>query len=184
LPGAEEAPNFYTLSPKSTFSQSLPEVSGQLVIEVPVTSEALDTHQIALGHGALLVDYYAHARWTERVPNLVQTLLLESFENTGKIVSVAREGSDLRADFALKTEIREFQAEYREANAPPTVRVRVIAKLIKRPARAIVASQSFEGEARSAGTDLPSVVTAYDEALGKVLKHLVEWALPKLVASP
>jgi cholesterol transport system auxiliary component len=55
----------------------------------------------------------------------VQTLLVESFENTKKIVSVARQGVDLGADNVLKTELREFQAEYRNrTDAPATLTMR------------------------------------------------------------
>ena len=37
----------------------------------------------------------------------LQTLIIESFENSGRIVAVGRESVGLRADFTLKTELRE-----------------------------------------------------------------------------
>ena len=49
------------------------------------------------------------AAWTDRVPAMIQTLLVASFENTGKIVAVGRESVGLRADFLLKTEIRKLR---------------------------------------------------------------------------
>ena len=53
---------------------------------------------------------------------MIQTLLIESFENTGKIIAVGRQSLGLRSDFNLKLEVREFQAEYFPKDAAPRVR--------------------------------------------------------------
>ncbi len=174
------APKLFVLSPKSTFSSELPRVTAQLVVEVPVASEGLNTHRIALRESPLTLDYFAGARWTERVPLLVQTLLVESFENTEKIISVARQGIDLRADYVLKTELREFQAEYGGSSAVPDVWVRLNAKLVRMPARVIVASETFEARFISGGTTMTDIVFAFDETLNKVLKKSVTWTMRRL----
>jgi cholesterol transport system auxiliary component len=113
---------------------------------------------------------------------MVQTLLVESFENTGRIVSVGREAIGLRADFVLKTELREFQAEYLEtgdalSDEVPQVRVRLNAKLVRIPERVIVASESFQDVQMPPANRMGEVVEAFDRALGEVLKDTVEWAL-------
>ena len=176
LPGQGAPAKLYTLSPKSTFADSLPTVPWQLVVEVPVAAESLNTSRIALRRDPLTLDFFGGVRWSERAPNLVQTLLVESFENSGKIVAVARKATDLRADYVLKTELREFQAEYSEAG-PPTVRVRINAKLVKMPQRTIIASHTAEATWRADGTAVLDVVYAFDTTLGKALKSIVEWAL-------
>jgi cholesterol transport system auxiliary component len=175
--GGEAPPQLFLLTPKSTFSDDLPRIESQLVIEVPIVSEGLDTHRIALRRSAFTLDYYASARWTERAPRLVQTMLVESFENTSRIVSVARRGTDLRADYTLKTELREFQAEYGAADAPGTVRVRLNAKIVALPRRAIIASVTVERTVDATGTNMEDVVEAFDEALGKVMRSVIEWTL-------
>ena len=118
LPGSGAPPDLYTLTPKSTYSADLPTVTWQLAIEVPVAAESLNNSRIALRHDPLSLLYYKGARWTERAPVMVQTLLNESFENSGKIVAVARKATDIRADYVLKTDLREFQAEYDAGGAP------------------------------------------------------------------
>jgi len=107
---------------------------------------------------------------------MIQTLLVESFENTGKIVAVARQATDLRADYVLKTDLREFQAELSDGGLP-TARVRINAKLVKMPERTIIASFKAERAVEAEGPELLQVVHAFDTALGKVLKRVVEWAL-------
>jgi cholesterol transport system auxiliary component len=178
LPGTGEPAQLYTLTPKSTFEPGLPKVDWQLVIERPVASAGLNSQRIALQRSAVTVDYFARANWTDSAPQLVQTLLIESFENTGKIAAVTRESSQLRADYVLQTELREFQAEYDKTSAPPTVRVRLNGKLIRMPDRTIVGSETVERQVRAEKADMESVVLAFDEALGKVMKRIVEWTLP------
>jgi cholesterol transport system auxiliary component len=179
LPGQGEPPQLYTLSPKSTFSQDLPTLSWQLVVELPVSAKSLNTSRIALRHDPLSLEYYKSARWTERAPIMVQTLLVESFENTNRIVAVARKTTDLRADYVLKSDLREFQVEY-DGRGVPVAHVRLNAKLVKMPQRTIIASRTAESEIPAEGADLGNVVAAFDEALGKVLKEIVEWSLKGL----
>ena len=176
IPGRGTPPKLYSLSPKSTYSAGLPTVSWQLVVEVPITAETLDTARIALSRDRYTLDFYGNARWAERAPVMIQTLLVESFENTEKIVAVARQATDLRADYVLKTDLREFQAEL-SADGRPTVRVRINAKLVKMPERIIIAAFKSERAVEAESGDLISVVQAFDTALGKVLKQVVEWAL-------
>ena len=82
----------------------------------------------------------------------------------------------LRADYSLLTDIREFQAEY-VGNGPPRVRVRLNAKLIRMPQREILAHETFEFIEQAPSEDLSSIVSAFDVALGRTLKRIVEWTL-------
>ena len=177
LPGGGPPPSFYTLSPKSSFSADIPKVNWQLVVENPATSGALSTQRIALTHDPVQIEYFGGARWTERAPQMVQTLLVESFENSGKIIAVGRQAIGLRSDFNLKSDLREFQAEYDQEGEAPMIRVRVNAKIIRQPKRQIVASRTFERKIRADSTVMRDVVRAFDKALGKVLKRVVEWTL-------
>ena len=169
--------NLYTLTPKSTFTKELQRVRWQLVVDEPLASGGLNIDRIALRQTPTELKYFARARWTERAPRMVQTLMVESFENSGAIVAVGRKAIGLRSDYNLITELREFQAEYFESDGVPTVRVRLNAKLVKQPRRAIVASRTFESKIKSEGKAMWHVIRAFDQALGKVLRHTVEWTI-------
>ena len=177
LPGQGAPPRLYTLSPKSIFDPDLPRVDWQLVVEVPVAAGGLETTRIALKSDPIELQYFADARWAEAAPSLVQTLVVESFENTGKIVAVGRQAIGLRSDFNLKSELREFQAEYFDGADVPVIRVTVNAKVIRQPRCEIIASETFQHEAPASGESMSAVIAAFDDALGKVLKHIVEWTL-------
>lgn len=172
-----EPPQLYTLTPKSSYPEDLPTVGWSLLIETPVAAAGLDTVRIPLSQSPITLDYFAGVAWTDRAPSMVQRLLVESFENSGKIVSVGRDSIGLRGDFLLKTELREFQAERWEPDSLPRVRVRLNTKLVELPDREIIAGETFEAVIEAATLDFNAVVQAYDDALGRVLRRVVTWTL-------
>ena len=176
LPGSGEPPQLFTLTPKSNFAGDLPRIDWQLAIEMPVASGGIDSARIALARTPVTLDYFARANWTDTAPRMVQTLLVESFENTGRIVAVGRESSTLRPDYLLKVDQREFQAELR-ANTAPVARVRLAVRLVRLPERTVVASFSNEAQQAAAGAGIHQIVLAFDEALGSVMRRTVEWTL-------
>ena len=184
----DEPPRLYVLTPKSTYPADLKAVDWQLLVDAPVSPAGLNTARIALQDSPIELRYFSLASWTDFAPRMVQALIVESFENSKKIVSVGREQIGLRADFLLKTELREFQAEYEErlpenttelgpAASPPWARVRINAKLVKMPQREIVAHQTFERRIRAKANKMSDIIDAFDEALGKTLKAMVVWTL-------
>ena len=46
--GSGPPPDLYVLSPKSTFSEDIPNVTWQLVVEEPSTAKGIDTDRIAI----------------------------------------------------------------------------------------------------------------------------------------
>jgi cholesterol transport system auxiliary component len=176
LPGAGPPPRLFRLTPKSTFPENQEPVAWQLVIETPLAPAGLDTTRIALQRASVELEYYARANWTDLAPAMIQTLVVESFENSGKIVAVGRESLGLRADFVLKLELREFQSDY-SGGAVPNAHVRLNAKLVRMPQRTIVGSQSFEAKVGANADRIEDIVAAFDSALGKTLKDLVLWTL-------
>lgn len=174
---ATTTPNLYTLTPKNTFAPGR-KVDWQLVIEEPLASRALDTDYIALMPSSTEIKYFDSARWAERAPRMVQTLLVESFENSGRIIAVGRQAVGLKADYNVISELREFQAEYSNGlKAPPTVHIRLNAKLILQPQQIIVASQTFDTTQPVPSNDMAAIIDAFDNALGRVMKQVVEWVL-------
>lgn len=170
-------PDLFTLAPKYRFDPDLPKVDWQLVIEEPLSSGALDTNRIAVRPTQFELKYWADARWTERAPRMVQTVLIESFENTGKIVAVGRQAVGLRSDFNLKCELREFELDLYRNPGQPQARVRLNLKMVRQPREQIIASASFQNVEPARSLNLPDVIDAFNEAINKVLRRTVEWTL-------
>ncbi len=176
LPDVKTPTDLYTLSPKNTFDAGLPNVYWQLVVETPIAAAGLNTGRIAVAASPLSSDYYATSAWTDRAPLMVQTLLIESFENTKRIVAVGRDAIGLRGNYVLQTELREFQAETYHGGHP-VARVRLNTKIVRMPERQIIGSRTIERCSEASSDQVPAVVAAFDEALGAVLKRTVTWVL-------
>lgn len=172
---ASDPPVLYDLSPKNTFDDAGPRVDWQLVIEEPTTANSINTDRIAIRPQALEIQYFPGVKWTDRAPALVQTLLVESFENSGRIVGVGRRSIGLNGDYVLTSELREFEAQ--STGTGTAVRVRMVLKLIRQTSGGIVASTTIEGATTAASDQPGDVVNAFDDALGKVLKRTVVWVL-------
>ncbi|UUX49463.1 ABC-type transport auxiliary lipoprotein family protein [Nisaea acidiphila] len=181
LPKPMPPEQLYRLSPKSTFDDDIPAVGWQLGLEPPLAPAGLNSARIAVLRGELTMDYYSGAKWVDTAPSMVYRLLIESFENSGKIVGVGRSGASLRTDFELRTELREFQAEYIDGASNPSVRVRINCKLIKKPQRIILASEAFESLKESPDNRIESIVKTFDLALGSTMKRIVGWTLKSAV---
>jgi cholesterol transport system auxiliary component len=184
IPGPAAPPQLYVLVRKTTFPPDLPKVSRQLLVDTPITPAEIDTSRIALTRSATTIDYFAGAAWSDRAPAMVQSLLIESFEQTGKILSVARDSAILRADYILMPELRRFEARYDSGEAPPTVLVRLLVRLVKMPERTIIGEELGEAREAAAANNMDAIVEAYNEALGSVMKRLVTWTLRTMNQDP
>jgi cholesterol transport system auxiliary component len=175
--GGSAPAHLYRVTPKSTFPANLPHRPVQILVDVPLAPAGLDSSRIALSRSAISIDYFADSEWTDRAPLLVQTALVESFEDSNTINAIDRESVGLRADFVLKTEIRHFEAVYDSPNGPPDVWTAINVRLVNPSNRDIVAQRSFEQRQRASANDIPSIIAAFDEALGGVMKDIVVWTV-------
>jgi cholesterol transport system auxiliary component len=174
-----DPPRLYALSPKSTFAADLPEVDARISVEVPTATAGLNTARIALFPTTTTLEYYAGARWVDVVPVMVQNLLLESLDNAASLDVLGREVVGVRADYALLTHVREFQAEY-SGEGPPQIQVRLQARLVRLPRRTSIAATSEGFTVNAEDRSLEAIVAAFDEGLGKTLRRVVEWTVRQL----
>src|SRR5262249_14334940 len=162
LLGLGPPPHLYRVTPKNTYPANLPHPSGQLLVDVPLAPAGLDTGRIALSRSTVSIDYFADSEWIDRVPLMIQTALLDSFESSKAITAIDRESVGLRADLILKTEIRHFEALYDSSNGPPEVWVAISARLVNPSGRDVVAHASFERREKAKGNDIAQVIVAFD----------------------
>lgn len=178
LPQPRE-PRLYVLSPKSTFDPSLPRVDKQLIVRVPEATTSLNTVRIALTRAPYRIEYFGDVAWSDRAPILVQNLLVESFDNSRRIISISQDTVGLRSDFVLASDLREFQAEYRPDGVHAHVHLNL--RLIAMPRRQIIGTQSIERSEIASGPSIEAIVEAFDGALGRALRATVEWTLRRMV---
>jgi cholesterol transport system auxiliary component len=181
LRSVTEPTELYDLTPKSTYAADLPAIAAQIVIEEPTAASSVNTDRIAIKPNQFQVQYFPQARWVDRAPLLVQTMLVESFENTGKVAAVGRQAIGLTSDFTMLTELREFQAvSSADQGGPISVIVQLNMKIVQAPLGLIVASRSFVRREQAASNEMLAVVAAFDTALGKTMGQTVNWAVRQI----
>ncbi len=183
LKQASKPNDLYQLTPKNTFSASLPRIQQQIVVEEPTATAAVNTDQIAIQPTALQVQYLPRARWVDRAPLFVQSLLVESYENTNKVAAVGRSTVGLRADYIVVPDLREFQGHVvgeTQNSMTVQIKVRLNIKIIDSYEDKIIASNSFEENVISTSDQTPDLVMAFDEALGDTMRDSVEWSIRKI----
>jgi cholesterol transport system auxiliary component len=175
LPGSRPPPREFRLTPKTTFDE-LPKVDWSLAIARPDAGPAVDTTRIAVVRSGVEVEYYAEARWVDRPPAMLQPILVRSFRNSGAIEVVGDDRAAFRPDFVLKTDLVTFQAS-QEQGKPPAARAVISMSLIQMPRRNVVGTNEIGRTVEAASGDLIAITAAFDDALGKVIKRVVEWTL-------
>lgn len=175
LPGSGPPPREFRVTPKTTFDENLPQVDWALIVDRPSSDPSFDTTRIARTSG-VEVEYYANASWVDRPPAMIEPMIIQSFRNSGAIKVVAGRRSDVRPDFMLQTTITAFQSQSADSG-PPEARVVISADLMAMPRRRVVGTTEIGRSVTAQAATLDAIAAAFDDALGKVLKRLVEWTL-------
>lgn len=171
-------PQMYRLDPADLDPAASPVRHGRLAIGMPSAPENLDSDRIALTRGATRFDYFADSTWTDRVPALLQVLLVEAFEANGRVADVWTDQDAMTAGSMLQTAVRAFTARYDSAaDSPPVVEVTLDLRLIRLPEQQSEGRVSISEQQQAARNELGSVVQAFDVATGKALNRCVAWTL-------
>ena len=176
LIGPPDAGPIYVVRP-TLAPASGEKVSWSLSILRPDVPGGLDSDRIALVQPDGSLDYYAKANYPDRVPASIQQALLDAFEASGRIDAVAREEQALHADYNLLVEVKDFAAHYATQDGVPAVTVAVQAKLTTAHGRKIIAAQGFTQTANAGANSAAATVQALQQALGVVVKQVVDWTL-------
>jgi cholesterol transport system auxiliary component len=181
--GGGPPPRQFTLTPVTNFPRGLPPVKWSLVVDEPTAARQIDTSRIALMNGPFRVEYYADVEWADNAPAMVQLLLLQSFQNTGRLPVVAPSRQTLSTDFLLLSNLRKFQVENDGAGTPQATVVLEVT-LLRMPRRTPVATARFEKMTPVDSKSTETVTAAFDASLGDVMRRIVEWTLEKGRAAP
>jgi cholesterol transport system auxiliary component len=174
--GGGPPPPQFTLSPVTGFPPGQRPVGWSLVVDEPTAPRQIDTSRIAVMNGPFQVKYYADVEWTDTAPSMVQLLLLQSFQNTGRLPVVAPTRQTLATDFLLLSTLRKFQVD-RDAAGMPQAEATLETTLLRMPRREPVATARFERATPLPSDSIDAVTAAFNASLGEVMRRVVEWTL-------
>jgi cholesterol transport system auxiliary component len=153
-----------------------------VIVEEPTAGGALATDRIMIQPGALQAQYLPDVRWSDPAPVMLQTLMLRALDDTQAFQYVGRRPLGPGGDFAILTEMVDFQAELAEGGEMAEVVVRVIVRIVRERGADVVATRSFAAREPAVSLDDLALAEAFDDATGRVISEFTVWTLTTLGA--
>lgn len=153
---------------------ALRPVKWQLIIEDPSCDGRLNTDRIIVQAPSAEITHVAGARWVDRLPTLIEQLLLNLFEDSGQIKGVGNSLDGLDADYVLLIDIRDFELKVQNTKE---VCVRIFAKIMRLKDREIIGAKTFKRTILIPQDSFKDVIEAFLSAVNTVGKEIVIWSL-------
>ncbi|MGD0763687.1 MAG: ABC-type transport auxiliary lipoprotein family protein [Roseiarcus sp.] len=151
-------------------------LQAQLRVSEPIAAIDLDSDRILVRVGPEQFATLAGARWSARLPLLVQSRLTQTFENAHLLGKVGGHGATTSADYDLDVEIRKFELDAAQMRVEADLAVKIVATVGGR----VVAAEIFTAEAPVGSTDGAAVSAALDGALSSVMRRIVAFVSTRL----
>jgi len=150
--------------------------SRQLLIAEPTALKALDSENIVVRLSNSEVQYLANSQWSDRLPRMVQSKLVEAFQDTGRLGGVGRPGQGLAIDYQVVTDIRAFEIDTKNNVA----NIEISVQLLNDRNGTVRAQNVFRASTRVSGTGNANLVKALDSAFAAASREIVAWTLKAL----
>jgi cholesterol transport system auxiliary component len=164
--------------PLATFDLSAPSsgvkarsTRGVLVIPEPSAQAPTDGDRIVVRTGPSAVALVKGAQWTDRLPRLLQSRLIQTFENAKLLRSVSRPGDGVSPNHGLVWDIRRFEMDTSTGQAVVEISVKVLDT-----SGNVQAAQIFTAQAPGDASQGETASLALDDASNNVLRQIVAWA--------
>ncbi|MGB3279644.1 MAG: ABC-type transport auxiliary lipoprotein family protein [Pseudorhodobacter sp.] len=180
LSGAATPLDAYDLAAPTEAPEARRSSARQLVVELPTAPGALSNDRILIRPHPLQAAYLPDAKWAEEVPIMLQTLLVRTFEDSNGFRYVGRRPLGVSGDYALLTELTDFQAEAAADGKTATIRLRLTARLVREDDAAVLSSRSFTNSADVASTETLDLVEGFNRANQALLADVSNWVLSSL----
>lgn len=170
----------YELRAPETIESSVRQLPSDVVIELPTTSGALATDRIMIRPNTLQAQYLPDVRWGDATPVMVQTLMLRAVEATDAVRYVGRQPLGSNGDFAIVSELVDFQAVLGSDSETASVQLKLIVRVIRESDASIVGSRTFTASAPASSTQNDAIVAAFDVATTTLVTDFAQW-LPRVL---
>ena len=179
-------PVAYVLSAAPAAAASAPAIPVDLRVMKPRVHPGLETERIAVKYPDRRLDFYAGAKWSGSLDDVLQDLTVQLFHQRANLRSVSVEGSRFTSGYWLEIEVEDFQAEYPAgAGVPgsgtaPVIKVHMFGHLGRAADRAGLGSFEASASQPASADRLEPIVDAYERAANQVLSEIVDGAVATL----
>lgn len=164
----------YDLTAPDDFSSIRGRTSAQILVPVPTALKSLDSEMIVVRPNDSEITYFGDAQWSDRLPRVIQEKLIQSFEMSNRVRSVAKPGEGVVVDYKISATIRQFDLlEVGSGQAKAILAVKIINDRNGR----VRASRTFTATLPANLSSPASGVIALDKALDQILLDIVGWVV-------
>jgi cholesterol transport system auxiliary component len=167
----------YAPDAKITPDPAWPAADWSLSVGVQAANQLLDSPRIAVRPEANRLQAYKGAVWADNAPDVLETALVEGFEDSGKITAVGRLGSNSRGDFGLFLELRAFETVYTDGRPEAVIEAQALMIRFRGGKPGVVAARRFRQVVPGSAPELDTMVGHFGQALSTVSTEVVGWAL-------
>jgi cholesterol transport system auxiliary component len=167
----------YTPRTSSPAANSAPAVAWHLRIDTPKSSVFLDSTHIAVRRENNILQIFEGARWADSAPDLLHNNLMQYFNNSGKITTIAGLDNNTASDALLLLDIQQFEAVYTDKDRSASAVISVQANIQLQKTNRIIASKHFLVSIPAENKKIPAVMNAFDNALEQLSQDILSWTL-------
>src|SRR5450631_361514 len=160
-----------------------PEIPVDLAVLKPKARARLESDRIAVLYPDRRLDYFADARWSGPLSEVLQDMAVQEFHSHANLRTVSGDASVFASAYWLEIEVTDFQAEYRTAAPAPMVHVHFFARIGSSAERRILGQFEASAQQPAAENRLTAIVDAYALAANAALTELVAHVDETLVNS-
>jgi cholesterol transport system auxiliary component len=170
-------PTIYLLVPTFSTPAGTPAAPGDaprpipldLAVLRPRVRAGLESERIAVVYPDHRLDYFADARWSGPLAEVLQDAVVQALHSRAHLRGVSGDASVFASAYWLEIEVTDFQAEYPAGADSPTAHVRLLARVGRSGDRSILGRFTVEGRAEAASNRLGTIVAAFAQASGTAL---------------
>lgn len=175
---ASEPLDTYDLLPAAGSSGGR-RTSRTLLVAKPQTSAALATDRIMIKPGPAAITYLPDARWSDELPSLLQSLLVRSVSETGRVAYVGRTDAGPIPDKALLVRIDAFEVQA-QPDQSFEVRIDIDLTIINDKDQRVVATRRFAQSVPATEDTASVIVAAFQDLLNTLLPDMADWAIGRV----
>lgn len=159
------------IAPADDVDMSGDRLNFSVVVDDPRATRVYDSVRIAVSTAPGRIAYLSGAEWADRAPRLFQTALIQTFEDSGRILAVGDRSSVPVSDIVLQTDIRHMEVDVENGDAAV---VSVYARLSDGKGT-VYAARKFDARVSAASTKPDDVYDAFNSAFDEILSGIVKW---------
>lgn len=179
-------------TPSSIYRLSTPEPAGgtaagrQVVrVDLPLAPRGIASDEIAISleHGELA--FIEGAKWIATTPRLVQDLVIGAIDAYEPDLIASRPEDGVTAEYELHTEVRSFEAVYRDgADFAPVIVIQMRVRMVRLSDRSLLGVQAVGAQAQARSNTVGDIVAAFDAAAQETASEVSAFAARQVREHP